>query len=173
MFKEIINDPFFLEYKKYNRCVLDYILLESKDNKLHKEAVLYAMNIIKKKLMEEDYEITINNNMKYEITNRDEFFQIPKDYEKEKYNPKNINNKKPYWYLFLSTPHGTGYNIEDFIKMNNILFPNGKDNLEIYDWNVDWSNYFDEGLEWWGAASISIYDKALDRYVVIFASSTD
>ena len=49
----------------------------------------------------------------------------------------------------------------------------GKDSLEIYDWNVEWSNYFDDGLEWWGAGAISIYDKLLDRYVIIFASSTD
>ena len=34
-------------------------------------------------------------------------------------------------------------------------------------------NYFEDGLEWWGAASISIYDKELNRYIVIFASATD
>ena len=81
--------------------------------------------------------------------------------------------KRPYWFLFLDPPHKTNYKIDDFIKINNLLFPKGKDNLEIYDWNVEWSNYFDDGLEWWGAAAISIYDKLLDRYVIILASSTD
>ena len=167
MFKEIINDPFFLEYKKYNRCVLDYFIIES--NLDHKDVLLYAMNKIK----EDDDFITIDKDkMLYKEIDPKELFQLPKDYEKER---KNIDNgyKRPYWFLFLDPPHKTNYKIEDFIKINNILFPKGKDNLEIYDWNVEWSNYFDDGLEWWGAAAISIYDKLLNRYVIILASSTD
>ena len=167
MFKELINDPFYEEYKKYNRCVLDYFIIKS--NLDHKSVLLYAMNKIKN----EDNYITIDKNkMKYNIISSNELFQLPIDYEKERYN---LNNgyKRPYWYLFLDPPHNTNYKIEDFIKINNLLFPNGKDHLEIYDWNVEWSNYFDDGLEWWGAAAISIYDKLLDRYVIIFASATD
>ena len=99
-------------------------------------------------------------------------FKLPKNYEKERHNLGH-GYKRPYWFLFLDPPHKTNYKIDDFIKINNILFPKGKDNLEIYDWNVEWSNYFDDGLEWWGAAAISIYDKLLDRYVIILASSTD
>ncbi len=100
------------------------------------------------------------------------YFNYQKDYEKES---KNIGHgyKRPYWNLFLVPPHKTNYKIEDFIKINNILFPKGKNNLEIYDWNVEWSNYFDDGLEWWSAAAISIYDKSLNRYIIILASSTD
>ena len=63
--------------------------------------------------------------------------------------------------------------IEDFIRINKLLFPKGQEHLEIYDWSVEWSNFFDDGLEWWGAAAISIYDKLLDRYIIIFASATD
>ena len=167
MIKELINDPFFIEYKKYNRCVLNYFIIESNLN--HKDVLLYAMNKIK----EDDDFITIDKDkMLYKEIDPKELFQLPKDYEKER---KNIDNgyKRPYWFLFLDPPHKTNYNIEDFIKINNILFPKGKDNLEIYDWNVEWSNYFDDGLEWWGAAAISIYDKLLNRYVIILASSTD
>ena len=167
MIKELINDPFFIEYKKYNRCVLDYFIIQS--NLDHKDVLLYAMNKIK----EDDNFITIDKDkMSYKEIESNELFQLPKDYEKES---KNIGNgyKRPYWFLFLDPPHKTNYKIEDFIKINNILFPKGKDNLEIYDWNVEWSNYFDDGLEWWGAAAISIYDKSLNRYVIILASSTD
>ena len=167
MFKELINDPFYEEYKKYDRCVLNYFIIESNLN--HKDVILYAMNKIKDK----DDNITIDKDkMNYKEISSSKFFELPKDYEKERCNMGN-GYKRPYWFLFLNPPHSTNYKIEDFIKINNILFPKGKENLEIYEWNVDWSNYFDDGLEWWGAAAISIYDKILDRYVIIFASSTD
>ena len=167
MFKELLNDPFYEEYKKYNRCVLDYFIIES--NLSHKDVLLYTMNKLKYK----DSYITIDKNkMNYKEINSTEFFKLPENYEKEKNNLYK-GYKRPYWYLFLNPPHTTKYNIDDFIKINNILFPKGKNNLEIYDWNVDWSNYFEDGLEWWGAAAISIYDKELNRYVIIFASATD
>ena len=167
MFIELTNDIFYKEYKKYNRCVLDYFIIKSNLN--HKDVLLYAMNKIK----EEDNFITIEKEkMKYKKIDSNELFKLPKNYEKEKHNLSK-GYKRPYWFLFLNPPHNTNYSIEDFIKINNILFPKGKEQLEIYDWNVEWSNYFDDGLEWWGAAAISIYDKLLDRYIIILASSTD
>ena len=54
MFKELTNDPFYNEYKKYDRCVLDYFIIES--NLDHKDVLLYAMNKIK----EDDDFITID-----------------------------------------------------------------------------------------------------------------
>ena len=167
MFRELTNDNFYIEYKKYDRCVLEYFIIKS--NLDHKDVLLYAM----KKIKAEDDFITINKHkMKYKEISSTEFFQLPKNYEKESHNLSN-GFKRPYWFLFLNPPHNTKYKIEDFIKINYLLFPKGKEHLKIYDWNVDWSNYFDDGLEWWGAAAISIYDKLLDRYIIILASSTD
>ena len=167
MFEELINDPFFVEYKKYNRCVLDYFIIKSNLN--HKDVLLYVMN----KINNEDNYITIDKDkMEYTKISSTDFFQLPMDYETERYNFDD-GYKRPYWFLFLDPPHTTNYKIDDFIKLNNLLFPKGKGDLEIYDWNVEWSNYFDDGLEWWGAAAISIYDKQLDRYVIILASATD
>ena len=60
-----------------------------------------------------------------------------------------------------------------FRKVNSALFPEGTDELEVYEWTTDWSNYFDDGHEWWGAACWSVYDKNMNRYVVIMASATD
>lgn len=57
--------------------------------------------------------------------------------------------------------------------MNAALFPNGTDQLEVYEWTTDWSDYFDEGHEWWGTLCLTVYDKSLDRFVVIMASATD
>jgi hypothetical protein len=167
MFKELTNDPFYIEYKKYNRCVLDYFIIESDLD--HKDVLLYAMNKIKEK---DDYITIDKGKMKYKQISSKDFFELPKDYEKERSNVGD-GYKRPYWYLFLDPPTNTHYNIDDFIKINNILFPNGKDNLEIYDWNVNWSNYFNDGLEWWGARCTSIYDKTINRIVIILASSTD
>ena len=167
MIEELRDDPFLIEYKKYDRCVLNYFIIKS--NLDHKDILIYVMN----KLKEEDNYIKIEKDkMKFKTLSSEEFFELPENYEKERMNISN-GYKRPYWFLFLDPPHKTKYTIEDFIKINNILFPKGKNNLEIYDWNVEWSNYFDDGLEWWGAAAISIYDKSLDRYIIILASATD
>lgn len=85
-----------------------------------------------------------------------------------------INSEQiPYWYAFWNTPHDSGYGPDDFHAVNDILFPNGAESLEVYEWTTDWSNYFDDGHEWWGTACWSVYDKSLNRFVVIFASTTD
>lgn len=55
----------------------------------------------------------------------------------------------PYWYAFLEPPYGVPYLTSDFIKFNDVLFP-FKDETEVYRWNDDFSNYFDDGKEWWG-----------------------
>ena len=171
MIKELKDDIFFKDYKKYERCVIDYFILKCDCDISHKDIVLYSMKRIKEIY---DFEISINEKlMKYELIDSKEFFQIPNNYNEDKKNITTKINKRPYWYLFLNPPYETNYTIDDFIKINDILFPKGKDDLEIYDWSVDWSNYFLEGLEWWGARCISIYDKSMDRYVVILASATD
>lgn len=111
---------------------------------------------------------------------------------------KKINNNdlfnKNYSNLFLKLPFGTPslkcyyemydreymlinkrekYAIDDFNHLNDLLFQKGKDNLEIYEWSTDWSDYFDDGNEWWGSRCISIYDKLCDRFVIIMLSVTD
>ncbi|MBP5293222.1 MAG: hypothetical protein J6023_03735 [Clostridia bacterium] len=57
--------------------------------------------------------------------------------------------------------------------MNRALFPKGTSGLEVYEWTTDWSDYFDDGHEWWGAVCYTVYDKLLERFVVIMASATD
>ena len=76
-------------------------------------------------------------------------------------------------YAFWESPHTTGYGPDEFHEVNSALFPEGTDELEIYEWTTDWSNYFDDGHEWWGTACWSIYDKRMRRYVVAMAEATD
>lgn len=78
-----------------------------------------------------------------------------------------------YRKAFLCPPHKNTYNDADFERVNNVLFPGGTDGLEVYRWTTDWSEYFDDGREWWGALCLTVYDKSLDRFVVIMASATD
>ena len=61
----------------------------------------------------------------------------------------------------------------DFDRLNAALFPEGTEGLEVYEWTTDWSEYFDEGREWWGTLCLTVYDKGMDRFVVILASATD
>ena len=78
-----------------------------------------------------------------------------------------------YRKAFLYPPHENGYSGKDFARINAALFPNGTAALEVYEWNTDWSDYSDEGREWWGTLCLTVYDKTTDRFVVIMASATD
>ena len=164
---ELVEDLFYQEYLKYEDAVLDYCIVKTDSDEhekwVHQQVVLFAMNQWQASLKEE-YEIEIKcypERMKAEQIKAKDFFEQP------------VSNKKSYRYLFLNPPHGCDYTEEAFQKLNHMLFPNGLENLEIYDWSTDWSNYFDDGNEWWGARCVSIYDKSLDRFVVIGASATD
>ena len=87
--------------------------------------------------------------------------------------PADSDNWLNYRKAFLCPPHGNSYTDNDFDRVNAVLFPGGPDALEVYRWTTDWSDYFDEGREWWGALCLTVYDKTLDRFVVIMASATD
>lgn len=83
------------------------------------------------------------------------------------------DGKLGYRKAFLYPPHENGYTGKDFARVNAALFPNGTNELEVYEWDADWSDYFDEGKEWWGTLCLTVFDKTLERFTVIFASSTD
>ncbi|MBQ3866232.1 MAG: hypothetical protein II776_04965 [Clostridia bacterium] len=78
-----------------------------------------------------------------------------------------------YRNAFLCPPHGSTYTDSDFQRVNAVLFPGGTESLEVFRWTTDWSEYFDEGHEWWGALCLTVYDRTLERFVAILASATD
>lgn len=88
-------------------------------------------------------------------------------------NDENFGTTVPYWYALMEPVHGRRNKPEDFKKVNKVLFPNGTDALDIYEWTTDWSDFFDAGHEWYGACCWSVYDKTLKRYVVMLVSATD
>lgn len=170
--KELTDDIFYKEYKKYSECVLDYciIKMDSKYNveESHKEAVIFAMSRWKD-ILKDEYDMDITYDSQKMVSNKLEskkFFEVSSENTKD-------DNIKPYCFLFLNPPHGCSYTVKDFKYINNILFPNGYEELEIFEWSTNWSNYFEDGLEWWGARCVSIYDNTMDRFVIIGASATD
>ena len=87
--------------------------------------------------------------------------------------PSDSDSLMNYRKAFLCPPHGNSYTDSDFEKINSVLFPGGTESLDVYRWTTDWSEYFDEGREWWGTLCLTIYDKTLERFVIIMASATD
>lgn len=88
-------------------------------------------------------------------------------------NDENFGTTVPYWYALMEPVYGRRNKPEDFKKVNEALFPNGTDALDIYEWTTDWSDFFDDGHEWYGACCWSVYDKTASRYVVMLVSATD
>ncbi|MDO4492182.1 MAG: hypothetical protein Q4B85_14065, partial [Lachnospiraceae bacterium] len=70
-----------------------------------------------------------------------------------------------FTYLSLAVAPATWYN-----RFNSILFPN---DIEVFRWNDDFSDYFDAGKEWWGTGLWSAYDEITKEITVIGASLTD
>ena len=65
-------------------------------------------------------------------------------------NDENFGTTVPYWYAFLEPVYGRRNKPEDFKKVNKVLFPNGTATIDIYEWTTDWSDFFDDGHEWYG-----------------------
>lgn len=189
--RELINDPFYEVIKNYDRCVIDYCLVEDdapyQGLKSHRDALEFA--ILREMPFSWEYDIDA---AKAEAVDTQQFLQFPTMPWKDNRFGTTLLHADfegggviPYWYAFLEPPHGTGpvivngetirneYGAEDFEIVNHNLFPLGTEQLEVLAWTTDWSNYFDAGHEWWGASCWSIYDGLMKRFVVIMASSTD
>ena len=183
--RELINDPFNKLIEEYDRCVIDYCIME--DDMLyqgypsHKDAIRFAMQKVIERDAGTQIKVEIEKAQAHQIDSA-ELLHVPEILRTDRVGrrfydcdlPDPLKGEQiPYWYAFLEPPHASGYGPDDFRKVNSVLFPKGVDQLEIYEWTTDWSDYFIDGREWWGTACWSIYDKHLDRYVVIMAEATD
>ena len=200
---ELLTDPFYEIIRKYDRCVIEYCLMKDdapyRGMQSHKEAVLFAMV----RTIDRSIENTRADEIRWGKEAADDLCPWRYDVDKAKATPIDAasflhapeilrvdrngcafydcernsypdnEGRIPYWYAFLKPPHGTRYKPDDFRKVNAALFPEGTDALEACEWTTDWSDYFDDGHEWWGAACWRVYDARLNRYAVLFASATD
>ena len=200
--RELINDPFYKLIEKYDRCIVDYCLIEDdapyQGYRSHKDAILFAMLKVAERygdvqptgeaaacgeVPEEQlsWKTDIEKAQGHQI-DPEELLHVPKilrtDHVGRRFYDCDIpdplkGEQIPYWYAFWEPPHTSGYGPDDFRKVNSVLFPEGTDELEVYEWTTDWSDYFDDGHEWWGTACWSVYDKRMNRYIVIMAEATD
>ena len=180
----IEDDPFYDLIAGYPDCAVDYVLVKAgKDEKgfdAHRTALLWACIGL---FGEEEDE----NSWKYDIAkavpkqiSAEELFFLPEGLHMGTENrpvtgQKLVTDggKRPYWQAFLAPPYGGPYTAEDFRKVNAALFPNGTDKLDVCEWTTGWSDYFDDGREWWGTLCVTVYDPDLDRFAVLMASATD
>jgi hypothetical protein len=125
----------------------------------------YSPNAISRfeKAFGEPYAVNLELMNAREITSK-HFFHVDE-------NPHMIDTDN-YADAFLHPPCSYFGTSEDFIRTNDYLFPE-KENLVIYRWDNDWSDYFGYGKEWWGAAMWTVYDPNRKRFTVIGASTTD
>jgi len=184
--KELMDDPIYKKLETdYKELLLDYILLEAdgeyKGEESHKEAVMAAIICLgTRERVGNCYDrgvFTLEpDQMRCEkIDVSDFFFEGNNGWilSPEEIRYKESLNGMNYWLAFFNPPYPIPYTIEDFRKINRMLFPISQKDLEIYHWNDDFSDYFDDGKDWWGTAMWSVYDKAMRRFVIIGASLTD
>jgi hypothetical protein len=183
-----------------NGVVLDYVILQNEaDNhsiNTHKLAAVESMSIIAKrcddyalhaiavnplckKMKRKDFPVICWNDKKLTPTHYsvEQFFARPADsYYLSKPIVKSraweLKQYAEYALAFLEPPYGNKYVVSDWEMLNRVLF-SSPSNLDIYKWSSDWSNYFDDGLEWWGAFYWTVYDLLTDCFVVIGGSATD
>lgn len=153
------NDPFYRLIAEYPDLAVDYFIVEDErycGYESHRKALKAAFG-----RLGGAWEGDPDRASGKKISAGEPFSS---DYPKGKLN---------YRKAFLYPPHRIGYTGKDFARVNAALFPNGTDGLEVYEWDTNWSDYFDEGHEWWGALCLTLYDQTLKRFVVITASATD
>lgn len=186
LMKEIKDDIAYKILEEiYSELLLDYILLAAdkkyKGEESHKEAVIEAIVCMGSRTRvgnRYDFDsFTIEKDkMKCKRMNVHEFFFEGNNgwiLPPEDVGIKPFADKMNYWYAFFQPPYPIPYTIENFREINRLLFSNSWEDLEIYSWNDDFSDYFDDGKDWWGTAMWSVYDKNRERFVVIGASLTD
>lgn len=160
------EDPFYGILAAYPDCEVDYCIVKDvlpySGFESHKRALGSAV----RKLFASDGDL---QDCRYDLS-RATGEKIETD---EFFSQEEWEGERSYRSAFLDPPCGNGYTEADFEKINAALFPNGTGDTEIFKWSTDWSDYFDDGHEWWGALCVTVYDKSLDRFAVILASATD
>ena len=174
--------------------VLDYVLLESDSfeggESLHREAAILGMSAIEDRIRErfrQDSEPgrTFQNQFHLEsdptraVGRRVEFSEFWGT-DDVRWKPLGrhiwkVPDANGYKTAFFLPPHGLdGDRVEGlFDGINRVVLGDAPTKCEIYSWSTDWSNYFDDGLEWWGAFYWTVHQRGSRRVTVIAGSVTD
>ncbi len=190
---ELTEDRFFQVLREYPACRVEYFLLKDDrpyaGEESHRRALGFAMGKLAAE-EEEPWDADVDAAAAERMDPKGLLAVPDKPWKREQYGTVVFDvsfggGRIPYWYAFLEPPHGTGpvrkngkvirreYGREDVAAVNAALFPEGTEPLTVFDWSTDWSDFFDDGREWWGTGCWTVYDRKLERYAVILASTTD
>lgn len=161
--------------------VLDYVFIKNSDNlndqyEIHKNVAIYGMQILKERL--ENYFIELFG--RHPELYNEEVIKI-KIHEEDIFGDQvsytTFWGANDYQNAFFEPPHGLSGTFKDqrdlFERINEIIFMAEIEQIEIYSWSDGWSNYFDDGKEWWGTYYWTIYNRGRGIYTVIAGSTTD
>ena len=148
---------------------------------LQEQRRLWALNNVTKDLKFEDFfQIIISDyNPIGKLVSVDEFMGTRNAFKvKTSDTTWTIPNTDGYMTAFYNPPYDLNGDLEKHKKLfdavNKLLFnPMSDNNLKIYEWSTDWSNFFDAGKEWWGTFYWTVYNKEKSYVIVVAASSTD
>ena len=173
--EEVTEDPFYkMMAEDYADLMLDYAVISCGEEycgeTTHIDAVKEFFSLLSSRRREDDEDFDCftfhEERMSSQKCSVAEFFKTG--------DKKRPSGYMTYWFAFSQPPCPLPFGEKDFERINAVLFPKERrDALEILCWNDDFSDYFDEGKEWWGTALWSIYDKQARRFVLIGASLTD
>jgi hypothetical protein len=162
----IYGDPFYSVITDYPECVVEYCLVKNDHSATgidaHRRALARACAFL--------FSDAAGDALWHYDVAKADAREIP---TAALFASADLHSELNYRKAFLFPPHKTGYNNTDFEWVNVSLFPKGTAALEVFQWSTDWSDFFDDGHEWWGALCLTVYDKNTDRFVVIMASETD
>ena len=82
-----------------------------------------------------------------------------------------------YAEVFSDTPYGIRANLDQlnawFEAINRELIGGLDEDLVVWNWSTDWSTWFDDGRDWWGAYLWTVEREGRPWITAIGASSTD
>ena len=164
--RERETDPFYALLDEYPDCAVDYCIVRQEGRYLGYDS--------HRKALKTAWQTCFSVGEDGELRRGDPVLAVGKRIAAEAlFSPAYRDGELNYRRAFLYPPHGNGYTGKDFARVNAALFPNGTEALEVCAWTTDWSDYFDDGHEWWGALCLTVYDRSLDRFAVLMASATD
>lgn len=193
---ELTDHPVYrLLETRYDGCLLDFVVLRPdgpcEGEPSHKQAVLEAFGLLNGRKRVSNHHIKYGFRVTVEPEKMEahpiaweELTWLPEHFPKDRKHQQELKRRLgpgplyTRWdvmslgYAFLRPPYGLDAWGEDLDRLCQVLFPD-RDSLEILSWNDDWSNYFDDGKEWWGTACWSVYDRRADTFTVIGASLSD
>ncbi len=175
---------------RMEKVMLDYTFFSEENYRgieSHREAAVKTIEVLNSKRLSASKKIIYTDNIYFHDPNSLDVFEMPRDkpyaVNLELMNAKQITTKiffgandvpntvdtRIYQDAFLKIPFWKHQEAEDFKKINNYLFPQ-KENLIVYQWDNDWSNYFSAGKDGCAASMWTVYDPESNKFTVVSIS---